>query len=190
MATLTPAAAPFPSERELDWRYHADLLWRSRLLILAAVLGGLALAILVAEVQTPQFRARTLLQVAPPAPTSMNVADALMMTGNPIRDRQFFNTQLNVLYSRALAERVIQRLKLTNTTAQTRHLRLTMFAEWVLGTDRELDQIERHRSSRRFRGKSARHLGGGLTAQLGRDETPGRREPIEIDAGADAEAVQ
>jgi capsular exopolysaccharide synthesis family protein len=114
MASLTPAPASLPSEREVDWRYHADLLWRSRLLILAAVLGGLGLAILVAEVQTPQFRARTLLQVAPPAPTSMNVADALMMTGNPIRDRQFFNTQLNVLYSRALAERVIQRLKLAD----------------------------------------------------------------------------
>jgi capsular exopolysaccharide synthesis family protein len=81
---------------------------------MAAVLGGLGLAILAAEVQTPQFRARTLLQVAPPAPTSMNVADALMMTGNPIRDRQFFNTQLNVLHSRALGERVIQRLKLAD----------------------------------------------------------------------------
>jgi len=76
--------------------------------------GGLAFAVLAAEVQTPRYRARTLLQVAPPAPTSMNVADALMMTGNPIRDRQFFNTQLNVLYSRALAERVIERLKLAD----------------------------------------------------------------------------
>ena len=114
MATLTPAGPPSLSERELDWRYHTDLVWRSRLLIMAAVLGGLGLGILVGEVQTPQFRARTLLQVAPPAPTSMNVADALMMTGNPIRDRQFFNTQLNVLYSHALAARVIQRLKLAD----------------------------------------------------------------------------
>jgi capsular exopolysaccharide synthesis family protein len=112
MATLTPSAPPAPSERKLDALYDADLLWRSRQLLLAAALGGLLLAILAGEVQTPQFRARTLLQVAPPAPTSMNVADALMMTGNPIRDRQFFNTQLNVLYSRSLAERVIQRLKL------------------------------------------------------------------------------
>src|SRR5260370_2168253 len=110
MASLTQAAPSLPSEREADWRYHADLLWRSRLLILAAVLGGLSLAILVAEVQTPQSRARTLLQVAPPAPTSMNVTDALMMTGNPLPDRQLFNTQLNVLYSLALADRPIQRL--------------------------------------------------------------------------------
>jgi capsular exopolysaccharide synthesis family protein len=112
MVTPTPAEPPPRSERELDSRYYAGLLWRSRLLILAAALGGLGLAILIGEVQTPQFRARALLQVAPPAPTSMNVADALMMTGNPIRDRQFFNTQFSILYSRALAERVIQRLKL------------------------------------------------------------------------------
>src|SRR5713226_8830089 len=44
--------------------------------------------------------------------------------------------------------------------------------------------------SRRFRRKSARHLRGGLTPQLGRDETTGHRERLEIDAGADAEAIQ
>jgi succinoglycan biosynthesis transport protein ExoP len=114
MSSVSPATAPSPFTRELDSRYYADLLWRSRLLLLAAGLGGLGLAILAAEVQTPRYRARTLLQVAPPAPTSMNVADALMMTGNPIRDRQFFNTQFSVLYSRALSERVIQRLKLAD----------------------------------------------------------------------------
>jgi polysaccharide biosynthesis transport protein len=108
------AAAPSLSAPDLDSRYYGGLLWRNRVLLAAAALGGLALAILAAEVQTPRYRARTLLQVAPPAPTSMNVADALMMTGNPIRDRQFFNTQLSVLYSRALSERVIERLKLAD----------------------------------------------------------------------------
>ena len=49
---------------------------------------------------------------APPNPTSITVADALVGTGNPIRDRQFFNTQLNVLHSRSLGERVVKRLKL------------------------------------------------------------------------------
>jgi capsular exopolysaccharide synthesis family protein len=114
MPTLTPSTPPAPSEGKLDVLYYADLLWRSRQLLLAAALGGLLFTILAGEVQTPQFRARTLLQVAPPAPTSMNVADALMMTGNPIRDRNFFNTQLSVLYSRALADLVIQRLKLSD----------------------------------------------------------------------------
>jgi capsular exopolysaccharide synthesis family protein len=114
ISTPAPTSALPLSARDLDSRYYGGLLWRSRLLLAAAAVGGLALAILAGEVQTPRFRARTLLQVAPPAPTSMNVADALMMTGNPIRDRQFFNTQLSVLYSRALSERVIERLKLAD----------------------------------------------------------------------------
>ena len=112
--TLPPAVPPARSEREADLLNWARLLWRSRLLVLAAALGGLALAILAAEAQTPQFRARALIQVAPPVPTSMNVTDALIMTGNVVRDRQFFNTQLSVLYSRALAEHVIERLKLAD----------------------------------------------------------------------------
>lgn len=113
MATL-PAAPPHRSERELDSLYYAHVLWRSRLLVLAAGLGGLALALLAGEVQTPVYKARTLLQVAPPTPTSMNVTDALIMTGSVVRERQFFNTQINVLYSQALAERVIRRLKLAD----------------------------------------------------------------------------
>ena len=113
-ATPSPGVPGPRSERELDSLYYAYLLWRSRLLLIAAALAGLGLAILAAEVQTPVYRARTLLQVAPPAPTSMNVTDALVMTGNVVRDRQFFNTQLSVLFSRKLAEHVLQRLKLTD----------------------------------------------------------------------------
>jgi capsular exopolysaccharide synthesis family protein len=97
---------------EFELRYYAELLWRRRILLAAAALGGLALGVLAAELQVPRYQARTLLQVMPPNPTSLTVTDALMQTGNPIRDRQFFNTQLNVLLSRALAERVVERLKL------------------------------------------------------------------------------
>jgi len=113
MATTMPGPEIVPpAERELDFRYYADLLWRSRFLLLATALGGLAMGILVAEVQTPKYRARTLIQVAPPNPTSLTVTDALVSTGNPVRDRQFFNTQLNVLVSRTLGERVVEKLKL------------------------------------------------------------------------------
>jgi capsular exopolysaccharide synthesis family protein len=112
--------SPFPGRppdldagaRDFEVRYHADLLWRHRLLLAAAAIGGLALGILAAELQVPRYQARTLLQVMPPNPTSLTVTDALVQTGNPMRDRQFFNTQLNVLHSRAVAERVVKRLKL------------------------------------------------------------------------------
>jgi polysaccharide biosynthesis transport protein len=115
MATL-PAPEPIPAtERDVDLRYYTDLLWRSRFLIAATALGGLGLGILVGEVQTPTYRARALLQVAPPNPTSLTVTDALMSTGNPLRDRQFFNTQLNVLVSRTLGERAVEKLKLKDS---------------------------------------------------------------------------
>jgi capsular exopolysaccharide synthesis family protein len=50
----------------------------------------------------------------PPNPTSLAVTDALISTGSPLRDRNFFNTQLNVLRSRSIAERVVDRLKLAD----------------------------------------------------------------------------
>jgi succinoglycan biosynthesis transport protein ExoP len=116
---LAPDPASFPGgpERDFDVRYYLDLLWRRRILLAATAVGGLALGILGAELQPPRYQARTLLQVMPPNPTSLAVTDALVGTGNPIRDRQFFNTQLNVLRSRSIAERVVERLKLADRPA-------------------------------------------------------------------------
>ena len=98
--------------RDIEVRYYAELLWRRRILLVAAALAGLALGVLAGELQVPRYQARTLLQVMPPNPTSLNVTDALVSTGNPVRDRQFFNTQLNVLHSREIAGRVVDKLKL------------------------------------------------------------------------------
>ncbi|MCG6924511.1 MAG: polysaccharide biosynthesis tyrosine autokinase [Acidobacteria bacterium] len=111
---VEPAPVEGGPERDFDVRYYLDLLWRRRILLAATAIGGLALGILGAELQAPRYQARTLLQVMPPNPTSLAVTDALVSTGNPIRDRQFFNTQLNVLRSRSIAERVVERLKLAD----------------------------------------------------------------------------
>jgi len=107
----TLASAP---ERDFDIQYYADLLWRRRILLAATAIGGLALGVLAGEIQVPRYQARTLLQVMPPNPTSLGVTDALVSTGNPLRDRQFFNTQLNVLRSREIAGRVVDKLKLVD----------------------------------------------------------------------------
>ena len=115
MSAVLPGARPPELEhaaRDIEARYYVELLWRARILLAAAAVGGLALGVLAAELQVPRYQARTLLQVMPPNPTSLNVTDALVSTGNPMRDRQFFNTQLNVLHSRAIAERVVEKLKL------------------------------------------------------------------------------
>jgi capsular exopolysaccharide synthesis family protein len=110
---VDPGGAP----RDFEVRYYAELLWRRRILLAAAAIGGLGLGILAGELQVPRYQARTLLQVMPPNPTSLSVTDALVQTGNPMRDRQFFNTQLNVLHSRAIAERVVDKLKLKDQAA-------------------------------------------------------------------------
>ena len=115
LQTRLPEADGAP--RDLEIRYYVELLWRRRILLTTAAIGGLALGVLAGELQVPRYEARTLLQVMPPNPTSLNVTDALVSTGNPVRDRQFFNTQLNVLHSRAIAERVVDRLKLKQSFA-------------------------------------------------------------------------
>ncbi len=104
-------------ERDFESRYYLELLWRHRLLLGAMALGGLVLGLLAYELQDPRYQARALVQLLPPTPTSLTVTDALVQTGNPIRDRQFFNTQLSVLHSRAIAERAAEKLKLGDPTA-------------------------------------------------------------------------
>jgi capsular exopolysaccharide synthesis family protein len=108
-------AASLP--RDFDIRYYAELLWRRRILLAAAAVGGLALGVLAGELQVPRYQARMLLQVMPPNPTSLAVTDALVQTGSPMRDRQFFNTQLNVLHSREIAGRVVDKLQLADLPA-------------------------------------------------------------------------
>jgi succinoglycan biosynthesis transport protein ExoP len=108
------AEGPGGGERDFDVRYYTDLLWHRRILLAATAIGGLALGILAGELQAPRYQARTLLQIMPPSPTSLAVTDALVSTGNPIRDRQFFNTQLDVLRTRSVAKKVVDKLKLAD----------------------------------------------------------------------------
>ena len=109
--------------RDIEVRYYAELLWRRRILLAAAAIGGLALGVLAGELQVPRFQARTLLQVMPPNAHVAQRDRRAGATGNPVRDRQFFNTQLNVLHSRAIAERVVDKLKLKDQPAFAAALR-------------------------------------------------------------------
>ena len=110
MATLTPAAAP--AEETVDIRHYADLLWRGRKVILAAALAGLGLGLVVGLVQTPQYSARTMLQIEPPTPVFMGVTDALVGGGNYWQNADFYNTQFRVLKSSGLGKEVLRRLAL------------------------------------------------------------------------------
>jgi polysaccharide biosynthesis transport protein len=100
------------SEREIDLRYYAGLLWRGRALLATAAAVGLTLGLAVAFLQTPEYSASTLLQIDPPTPTLMTVTDALVGGGSYWQNADFFNTQYKIMRSSSLGERVVEALKL------------------------------------------------------------------------------
>jgi capsular exopolysaccharide synthesis family protein len=115
----TPATPPFadtgaPAEREIDLRYYAGLVWRSRSLIGAFALVGLLLGLVFGLAQTPEYRAAVLLQIEPPTPTFLSVTDALVGAGSYWQNSDFYNTQFKVLRSKGIGEKVVSRLKLTD----------------------------------------------------------------------------
>ncbi len=114
-APVASADPALPGERDIDLRYYAGLVWRHRAFLGACALVGLLLGLVVALVQTPEYRAALLLQIEPPPPAFASVSDALLVgSGNYWQNTDFYNTQFKVLRSRGLGEKVVARLKLTD----------------------------------------------------------------------------
>jgi len=113
-AALPPLEPAAHGERDIDVRYYAGLVWRSRSFISALALVGLLLGLVVGLAQTPEYRAGVLLQIEPPTPTFLTVTDALVGAGSYWQNTDFYNTQFKVLRSKGLGEKVVARLKLTD----------------------------------------------------------------------------
>jgi polysaccharide biosynthesis transport protein len=113
MSTPPPAFDP-PPEGQLDLRYYAGLLWRSRVFIAAMGFVGLGLAFVVALLQTPQYQAGAMIQIEPPTPSFMTVGDAVAGMGNYWQNADFYNTQFRVLKSKSIGEMAVERLKLND----------------------------------------------------------------------------
>ena len=112
---LPPTDRGLPLERDLDLRYYAGLVLRHRAFLLACALVGFLLGLVVAIVQTPEYKAGVLLQIEPPPPPFASVSDALLMgAGGYWQNTDFYNTQFKVLRSKGLGEKVVARLKLTD----------------------------------------------------------------------------
>jgi capsular exopolysaccharide synthesis family protein len=115
MASVPTADPALVGERDIDVRYYAGLVFRYRAFLGACALVGLLLGLVVALVQTPEYRAAVLLQIEPPPPTFATVSDALLVgAGNYWQNTDFYNTQFKVLRSKGLGEKAVARLKLTD----------------------------------------------------------------------------
>ena len=113
--TVLPLSGEGPQplgESDLDLRYYAGVLWRGRWLIAVAAALGVALASLIAYLQIPEYQAQSMVQIEPPVPFFMGVNEALMGGGGYWQNSDFYNTQFKIITSKAIADQVIDELKL------------------------------------------------------------------------------
>lgn len=90
-----------------------NVLWERKWWILLAGLAGLVLALGYSLAQTPMYRATATIELNPPTvPILSNGGEGTEDMVVPTTDRQFQETQIGILRSRALAERVVQDLNL------------------------------------------------------------------------------
>ena len=114
------ATSAFPSNEgpwshagaDVDVRYYAGVLWRGRWLVVVAAIVGIALAVLISFLQIPEYQAASLIQIEPPVPFFLGVNEALMGGGGYWQNADFYNTQFRIITSKAIADRVIDELKL------------------------------------------------------------------------------
>ncbi|MCZ8371084.1 MAG: polysaccharide biosynthesis tyrosine autokinase [Porphyrobacter sp.] len=121
-----PAALAPYVEPEADDDFDAGIsimdifgvLWARKWWVLLAGLIGLLAALAYSLSQTPMYRATAVIELNPPTvPILSNGGEASEGMVVPTTDFQFQETQIGILRSRALAERVVQDLDLTSKAA-------------------------------------------------------------------------
>lgn len=114
-APSPPANESLLGETDIDVRYYLQVLWRGRFVIAATAVVALLLGLFVAFLQVPQYRSAALLQIEPPVPTFLNVAEAAAtVSGGYWQNTDFYNTQFRILTSKSVGQRVVDRLKLSD----------------------------------------------------------------------------
>ena len=93
----------------IDLRAIWRLIVKHRWLLIGVAIAGLVAALLLSFIQTPQYLASTTVQVDKRAPRVVKFQEDPVSEGD---ERSAIGTQLEILKSRALAERVIEELRL------------------------------------------------------------------------------
>ena len=91
----------------LDFRKYLHILLKHKWLILAFLVTGVLLARLETSLTTPLYRSSTTIQIDPPS--NILPYEEILAINERL---QFDTTQLQILQSRSLARRVVQRLNL------------------------------------------------------------------------------
>jgi capsular exopolysaccharide synthesis family protein len=101
---------------EFDLKYGLKLLWSSKATIVAVAVLGLGLGFLLTYLETPIYRSQTLIQIDPPGQNLAALTNPYPATAFNWFDHQsYYNTQYRIMKSKAMAERVVQKLKLAET---------------------------------------------------------------------------
>lgn len=109
---LPSSGAPAGDDEDtLDLMRLWNILWRAKWLIALLVLASCGLAFVVLQLITPQYKATATLVIAERNPQVL-AFQQLMEPG--VNSNEYLQTQLALLQSRALAERVVKKLDLTN----------------------------------------------------------------------------
>ena len=95
------------------WRVIRKWWWLIAGIVLACLLAAIALSLLV----TPEYRARTTLEINREGVQPVNMGNLQGAQSGFFQDRDFINTQAGLLRSRALAERVARSINLANNSA-------------------------------------------------------------------------
>lgn len=107
---------PGADKSSLNLRAIIPALMRNRWLILAIIGAALLLGLLVSMLTTPKFLAETTIQIDQQAARVLESED-VEPNQAPVNEERFLQTQLDVLRSRSLAERVNATLRLDRSTA-------------------------------------------------------------------------
>jgi capsular exopolysaccharide synthesis family protein len=105
---------PKRDEEEIDLLAYWQMLLKRRWLVLGVIATGLALALLVTLLTPPVYRASATLQIDR---ETMQIVLVEGVTSGEASGGDFFQTQYELLRSRALAERVTNALHLANSPA-------------------------------------------------------------------------
>lgn len=125
--------APLPESETIHLRDYWEVLLRHRWTALAFFAAVLTSTVLVTLFSVPVYRATTLIEIRAESQKVLAFQDVMQMTQV---EREFYQTQYDVLRSRTLAKRVVNRLRLaddpTFNPPATRPGPLGMLRSWIL----------------------------------------------------------